>query len=167
MHFDKGKIIIFRCMQTIISQGVDFTAALHPTRAANEQSAKFSQSQRMPLLGPFLGWNQLLALSHKTLLRLRTFVWTLEALSDTHSCYCDIVERVFVMLECYKMRTDFVKMCLSEAPISHVAAEELPSRINNTTSVCCTLAMSRWKWHFYIYTFPTKSLQKLQFFPWI
>ena len=121
----------------------------------------------MPLLGPFLGWNQLLALSHKTLLRLRTFVWTLEALSDTHSCYCDIVERVFVMLECYKMRTDFVKMCLSEAPISHVAAEELPSRINNTTSVCCTLAMSRWKWHFYIYTFPTKSLQKLQFFPWI
>ena len=117
-----GKIIIFRCMQTIISQGVDFTAALHPTRAANEQSAKFSQSQRMPLLGPFLGWNQLLALSHKTLLRLRTFVWTLEALSDTHSCYCDIVERVFVMLECYKMRTDFVKMCLSEAPISHVAA---------------------------------------------
>ena len=33
--FDGGKIIIFRCMQTIISQGVDFTAAMHPTRAAN------------------------------------------------------------------------------------------------------------------------------------
>ena len=48
--FDGGKIIIFRCMQTIISQGVDFTAALHPTRAANEPSAKFLQARRK---GPY------------------------------------------------------------------------------------------------------------------
>ena len=34
------------------------------TRAANEPSAKFSQSQRSPLLGPSPGWKRLLALSH-------------------------------------------------------------------------------------------------------
>ena len=34
------------------------------TRAANEPSAKFSKSQRRPLLGPSPGWKCLLALSH-------------------------------------------------------------------------------------------------------